>query len=1517
MEVNDIREFKMINFDDAAKDYRPGDIVGARNVRIGSTNDGEDGSAEVIKGNVKIPNPLLPFGVNTCIGSYEDKKNGSLFYFIHNDQSNHAIFRYYLEDDRIEKVLMFDFGWDKYSLITGIDYIDNLLYWTDNVCPRKVNVEKANDTNKLRGANIYFDNGNLTGGNYTLNIYGADGVLMTSVSTTISAQADLFSFCQEFYTQYIATATQPQLDILTVSTKGNYINTIFRAGYEGECRVEITSTNGSLLYVVPQNYYASPFSGKFIEAVKDPIPCEPATQYKNDPTKKVNYVRNKVFQFKTRLIYDDYEKSVTSPISNIAIDEEEVTDVVNTEKNYIEIDFYDDMFDVNRLSIVRKVELFFREHNTGLFRSIVTLELSDFLATGYKYNFYNNGNYSALDEATSNLLFHSVPLKTKSQKIVKNRLFYAGNTKGYNNVDIDAALTPVYKNAPSTSLYSITGNIYIQNRFASGAYSFYQPIHNMGAGIVFGGISSSSEEEDVGGDWGQTLPLGGFTVYLAGTPYRDVSVQVVGNNPGIQTNGVYDSTDNQWFGEGNLGLMKDDIEAGRVFSQFTISGVPPGTYILRLASHLTTADDLSSASRSYEKTSTFTSAVGGQAGYEYIVTITDSDITIGDTYVQDLSVPNLLDDGYGISGYLTDKDIEPAPSGAALLNDTRIEKALVTLSSEADLFTETRATTTDHNGFFFMSFSFSSFTTDAEMSLTSVVSSIYNLAPSVTDMSGASYNIGDIVRGESKMVILRSTNTDLQTKGRTTVVGSIANDATSRPVVGINTLVSGAGRLSKTDTDGKYSIVIYPEIDRSRDGYVVYNASNTNAIVTFSQPNVYFDIIINPTTPYNNAGPSYYLNINTLIATISGGLSQSTFKHGFDGQFGIVYYDDANRSTFVNTNNKLKQHIDFFSESTNNKGVVQIQWQIFNTPPSWATHYQWVRTKDQSVKTFIQFISKSVLYVDDTNTETPYANATKYKINFNNIVDYKTKNQNSKVSYTFTAGDRIRFIKYGSGAYLTTYIDQEVLDYSGGYLYVYKNTDLGSIEGGVLFEIYTPKAADEVITYYEFGECYKIGEDANGNKYHKKGAGAGATDQDPLDPIGVPATGTFKTGDVYFRIRTMPVTDGQRSEFVEDQAISDFYVSTDQSIGRPNIYNPDAKQETLPTEVMFSDVYIQDTKVNGFSSFQALNRKQLPNQYGFINKLILSGEDVLLALHENSKTVSMYINVALFKDVNGQQVVALADDVINSVTPLKENYGTQNAESHFESEVGYHYFVDRKKGSVARYTNNGLYAISLNKASTYFRKRLHDIGDGDLSKIKIPSSCDPGFYGYLVTMIGDDGTSFQNDTICYSEKNEGWCENYDFVPEYYGVVNKTLFTFKDGDIYKQNANETRCNFFGVQYKPMVRIMSNVNYAKVKVWESVSVNSNNKWYCQQAQTEENAMFGAGKMTTSMSLEKVRGKEGKYYMEFNRDTTSSGVTNPIVNGRKMRSQAIEVELTTDETGFTVLSAVGINATISEKS
>jgi hypothetical protein len=152
-----------------------GEYINAVNVRLGSTEDSEIGAVENSKGNLPLTELQYVDGTKLssqarCIGAFEDGANLALYWFVHDPAFTQGatgkldlIISFDVETGQlIYHVISIDDGnginttlnFNPNFLITGVDKIDNLLFFTDNTNPPRVININQNYGDPLLGVNV-------------------------------------------------------------------------------------------------------------------------------------------------------------------------------------------------------------------------------------------------------------------------------------------------------------------------------------------------------------------------------------------------------------------------------------------------------------------------------------------------------------------------------------------------------------------------------------------------------------------------------------------------------------------------------------------------------------------------------------------------------------------------------------------------------------------------------------------------------------------------------------------------------------------------------------------------------------------------------------------------------------------------------------------------------------------------------------------------------------------------------------------------------------------------------------------------------------------------------------------------------------------------------------------------------------------------------------------------------------------------------------------------------------------
>jgi len=1429
-----------MNTDDDARLIENSESRFILNLRSGSSEDDNVGSIENIKGTTEIKFDL-PTGVNTCVGSYGDQTTHSNFFFIYNSLGFHSIYRY-LPETRTVRLLAQDpvFKFQKESLINDINVIDNLLYWNDGVNPqRKINFDKADSEfpdfiqcfNFYLGKN-YISKDNNQGSTRTIQVTKREkkySPIVVDETFEINLDESLLENRKE-----LAESVASQINAIT-SINGRPINLSANAcGEFVEIKAEknvfyslyaIDSAGLQTAQIVPQNHYQN-YIERTIDVIKHPPHCNLTASIETNDDFKRNFIKNKVFQFAARYIYDDNEKTVVSPYSPNIYNKYTCAQYIDDDiANYIKINLsvFPELFNLSDLQTIKRLELFVKEGELGDWRSITQLEQYEFVDTKeITFDFYNNFVYTPIDQTSFVRPYHTVPILSKTQESVKNRIFYGNNLEQYDptciNADIDVEYDDVESKVKAPT-NSVSGIIMIRAAFNgtvpdgdsnTRSCAKSQAIRKDGNGggvlggstggtanavTVWGGISEGAGNDpevfDMAEKTGQILPLDGFTVYLAGTDFYDISNQNIGrshDNVTQNSKGVYQNISksdmyqlvnkvrenmresftteldlNKWREKQDYSFNKGGADdPTQAYSTFEIKNVPDGWYILRVASHKTTEEDLKDQNRGYQRTSTnvnkiqnldavenpssvfnIQSAIEGVS--ELLINVRNGEIPRIKIEITDISHASDGGSSKICTGYLVDSDIEnPVNTFEGFLQDTRISRAAITFDEAptGDIISSgsngTNKNTnrwrtsapnrrgnwkanTDANGYYW----YASIKSGKKLDLKGAYG---DFSPSAEYWGGSiieerGFNTTAIDEDEYREVVIKSPK-GASFDQRALIIGKTVDNLG----VGIpkSSVVSIRGEVAISDNSGNYQFWHYSIKQSSAgnpslDTYLIANRTSNSCSPIYDENQIYnfnfsFDAWFNggfSPAPPNQVSPVgtprtiLKLDIPDFIGDVSNIATINSFKRSWDGKFGIVYFDRGLRSSAVNSDSSLNIHIPFYTEldvdGQQKIGLPVLNWEVKNLPPKWATHWQWVRTRNETVGSYFQWGIKTVEYKNSAGDNASYNSAVRVKVFIDNLTRYKGINPTMDLQTDIdTETWRIRFIKDSSENYFNLpekleYNDYKIIEYDESELSIEfeKNFDLPEILPGTLVEIYNEKLDIEEEIFFEFAECFEVGTDINGNKFHK----GLNQDQDPIDPQGVPAKGTFRTGDAYYRLRSIPSVTSNTPAYIDDDAVSDFYPSEVESIGRANGINPDFFQKWKPNQIRHGGKYIPDSNVNDLSVFVASNFQPLPISYGDIYKLQLAS-NVLLSIHE-FRWVSNYIEEGIIRKQTGDNEIVASTKVFDSYRAAKPITGTINPESvkEFRGKV---YAVDINKGLVNQYDANGLTAISAYKKVDFF-----------------------------------------------------------------------------------------------------------------------------------------------------------------------------------------------------------------------
>ena len=779
---------------------------------------------------------------------------------------------------------------------------------------------------------------------------------------------------------------------------------------------------------------------------------------------------------------------------------------------------------------------------------------------------------------------------------------------------------------------------------------------------------------------------------------------------------------------------------------------------------------------------------------------------------------------------------------------------------------------------------------------------------------------------------------------------------------------------------------------------------------------------------------------NSTFTQGDGGLS--SFKTGAFHNFGVAYFDETNRCSFVNVApdygfvqvdnpttggedlfgvnfNGTRPYNKFYSETSGPdlSESSSVNFNIYNKPPRWATHYQMYYTGNTTVDEFIQMTVVNAKVSDDSNDKQIYLSLQSLK---GEGWSYNESN-NSQLDYNFVKGDRVRFISFDPGSgreKFTEYVDLEIAGddlyvgedgepfnassdpISGFYIRINDpestsvNTGSGPVDlshAGVsttvdgtgyenlIVEIYRPKRNldEDLMVYYEIGEKYPIINAGKGNRSH-----SGDADQTSdytfnkelnVDISSTPSSINIKSGDIYLKARTMSTsTTGASSEtfFPEDYYLNDFHRTNHYSKGRINVINNNAAERHLEASVYYSETYSSTGSINGLSNFNLANIPYYDynKNFGSIQSLMMKDDDLLI-FHEN-KVGRVLVQKDILTTASGEGLVSLSNRVIdNYVSLYSGEYGCCLQPESISKFGNRFYFVDIKRGSVLRLSNDGLTVISDQGMRDYFRDlgEMYVINDPENQKenvFNIVAGYDPKYDEYIVTFPdvyeanqyswGNGKTFWDSDyetyrsksnrlkkifsakTIAFNERTNRWTSFYDFYPDYYARVGRQFIGFKNGRLYKHNMTDRGYqklhtgpgnwqykynHLYDAQYDSTIQFPFNIEPSSVKSYNAISLESDSKFFTSMY-TNIGQTVGGGlgllemgydtTIDTEIGYKKVDGLINNYDEGVVEDTRIFGTDTKFFEDVK-KGDIVRIWGTTPEGGYTSVTRL-ISAVVS---
>ena len=477
-----------------------GEYRDALNISVGKSESQSVGSLQNILGNYQLrkqtPTGSEVFESNTnlvCIGSFVDNENNRIYQFLTDYQDPNPSDINLPPAGSQMKVTVYDpsntgnpyltllegtyLNFSITNLITGVNLVENLLFWTDNRNqPRKINVDNA-ISNPFGSPTQYYTNvDQISVAKYAPfkapELYSFINLISVSGGVIPHAGQSLILINTiELTSKKLEVGDQLICNGVTVGDSAIVTN-IGPDNGSGQSPVYISGLF-SIPYLTELTFYKCMMSKNSLES----------TVNGND-----NFLADKFVRFSYRFKYDDNEYSIMAPFTQPAFIPEQKGYFVNGNEDaaYRSTVLEWMQNDVNAVSLlielpdtggnieksykVKTIDILYKESDSNAVKVIQSVDVSvlaleSLKSNIYKYTYNSQKPRKTLPEADTVRVYDKIPIRALSQESVGNRIIY-GNFVNQNTPpkNLDYNILVLEKDEPFTSWVEYPNHTLKQNR---------------------------------------------------------------------------------------------------------------------------------------------------------------------------------------------------------------------------------------------------------------------------------------------------------------------------------------------------------------------------------------------------------------------------------------------------------------------------------------------------------------------------------------------------------------------------------------------------------------------------------------------------------------------------------------------------------------------------------------------------------------------------------------------------------------------------------------------------------------------------------------------------------------------------------------------------------------------------------------------------------------------------------------------------------------------------------------------
>ena len=395
-----------------------GEYRDANNISVGKSEDDDIGALENVKGNTLVPGTNV--GSLEVIGYLKDNNSETIYLFLTNNASDHRIYKYY--NNSYTKIVEGAFlNFSNENLISGINLVENLLFFTDNRNqPRKINVNKP--------LGYYTKENQISVAKY--NPYEPLELLKSTTSTAGAA-----STSTTITLSTANTAIKKGMNVIGPTiTADQYIYVTNVSGVTITINAAATVANLDVL-----TFLTTTMTGKDIT-----YDFNDGADWPGDP----DFLEDLFVRFSYRFKFDDEEYSIMAPFTQPAFipqqkgyflaDDEDTSyrstilafmqnGVQNVELIIPLPDAQNKLGDqANDTYKITEIDILYKESDGRAVKVLDTVKTENLSSSSniYTYDYQSRKPYKTLPERQTVRVYDRVPVRALSQEIAGNRVMY-------------------------------------------------------------------------------------------------------------------------------------------------------------------------------------------------------------------------------------------------------------------------------------------------------------------------------------------------------------------------------------------------------------------------------------------------------------------------------------------------------------------------------------------------------------------------------------------------------------------------------------------------------------------------------------------------------------------------------------------------------------------------------------------------------------------------------------------------------------------------------------------------------------------------------------------------------------------------------------------------------------------------------------------------------------------------------------------------------------------------------------